>query len=165
MKQELSQIYADLSSGKLSHTGALDKIKAVKLQEQGTGIGTLLITPVWRESSVKTPAEARRVEDAERHIILCGLSHVSARQLESLAAHSHCHTLYAGAENSVAQRYSEYALACFERIQTVLRGKPQGRVLVQIVVADDEEHALLAGLTGLLKTAALEQPQLTGQLM
>src|SRR5687767_2733477 len=102
MKQELGHIYADLSNGKLSQKGALDIIRAVKLQEQGTRIGTLLVTPVWRESSVKTPAEARRVDDVERHIILCGLSHVSARQLESLAAHSHCQTVYAGAENSIA---------------------------------------------------------------
>src|SRR5206468_9143153 len=63
------------------------------------------------------------------------------------------------------QRYREYALACFERIQAILQSKPQGKVLVQIVVPNQGEQALLAGLSGLLKTAALENPKLIGQLI
>src|SRR5262249_35294480 len=35
----------------------------------------------------------------------------------------------------------------------------------QIVAADHREHAVLAGLSGLLKTAALEHPQLRGQFI
>src|SRR5262249_44963050 len=66
---------------------------------------------------------------------------------------------------NIAQRYSEYALACFERIQTILQGKPRGKALVQIVVPDHQEQALLAGLSGILKTAALENPQFVGQLI
>ncbi|MEA2488771.1 MAG: hypothetical protein QOH21_563, partial [Acidobacteriota bacterium] len=50
---------------------------------------------------------------------------------------------------------------CFERVQTILRSKPQGKVLVQVVVSDE----LLAGLSALLKTAALENPQLSGQVI
>src|SRR5262249_33102379 len=49
--------------------------------------------------------------------------------------------------------------------QSILKSKPQGRVLVQIVIANEAEHVLLAGLSGLLKTAMLENPQVAGQLI
>src|SRR6185369_17164412 len=70
-----------------------------------------------------------------------------------------------GERKTIAERYSEYALACFGRIQAILRDKPAGRVLVQIVVGDHQEQALLAGLSGLLATARLENPRLIGQLV
>ena len=38
-------------------------------------------------------------------------------------------------------------------------------MLFQIVVAEHEQGVLLAGLTGLLKTAGLENPQLLGQVI
>ena len=51
------------------------------------------------------------------------------------------------------------------RIQGILQGKSRGKVLAQIVIGNHQEQALLAGLSGLLKTAALENPRLTGQLI
>ncbi|HEX6159707.1 MAG TPA: type I polyketide synthase, partial [Thermoanaerobaculia bacterium] len=53
----------------------------------------------------------------------------------------------------------------FERIQAILQSKPAGRVLVQIVAANHQEQALFAGLSGLLRTAAMENPRFTGQLI
>ena len=165
MKKELRQIYDDLSKGKLSQEDALGRIKAIKLQGQGKRIGALLVTPVWQASGVEGSAEASKVEYTEHHVILCELSKVNVGELGSLVAHSQCLSLQAGEQKNIAQRYSEYAVACLERIQGILQGKPAGQVLVQIVVADYEEQVLFAGLTGLLKTAALENPQLTGQLI
>ena len=165
MKKELRQIYDDLSKGKLSQEDALGRIKAIRLQGQGKRIGALLVTPVWQASGEEASAEASKVEYMEHHVILCELSEVNVGELGSLVAHSQCLSLQAGEQKNIAQRYSEYAVACLERIQGILQGKPAGQVLVQIVVADYEEQVLFAGLTGLLKTAALENPQLTGQLI
>src|SRR5215469_4195684 len=164
IKQELRQIYSDLCSGKLSQKGALKRIKAVKLQEKLKKVGALQIAPVWRAIALESSSEASKLQYAQHHIILCELS-IDARKLEALVAPSHCLWLQAGEEKNIAERYSEYALACFAQIRTLLRSKPQGRMLVQIVVAGHEEQAVLAGLTGLLKTAALENPQLMGQLL
>src|SRR5207244_8558380 len=110
-------------------------------------------------------ADAGKLEFAEHHVVLCELSKVNSSKLEALVSRSHCLSLHAGQQPNIAQRYSEYALACFERIQAILQSKPQGKVLVQIVVADHQEQAVLAGLSGLLKTAALENPQFIGQLI
>jgi acyl transferase domain-containing protein/enoyl-CoA hydratase/carnithine racemase/acyl carrier protein len=130
---------------------------------QGQAIGSLLAVPVWQASGVEAPAETSPVEYTERHVVLCELW--GADQLGASLPHAHCLSLQAESQKNIAQRYSEYALACLERIQTILQGKPHGKALVQIVVPDHQEQALFAGLSGILKTAALENPQFVGQLI
>ncbi|PYS28404.1 MAG: hypothetical protein DMG11_12775, partial [Acidobacteria bacterium] len=127
--------------------------------------GSLIATPVW-QASVEASTDAHKREFAEHHVILCELSVGAVYDI----AGGHrpplqCLALEAGQHKMIAQRYSEYALACFERIRTILQGKPQGKVLFQVVIADHQEQVLLAGLSGLLKTAALENPQFIGQLI
>jgi polyketide synthase PksN len=136
-----------------------------RIAEPEQAIGTLLAVPVWEADSVEASADAGKVEIAEHHVVLCELSKVDAGMLESMLPRSRCLSLHGEQQKTVAQRYCEYAVASFEWIQTILRSKPQGKVLVQIVVGDDFERALLAGLSGLLKTAALENPRFIGQLM
>ena len=90
---------------------------------------------------------------------------MNVEKLRLLLLRSQCLVLQAGGEKDIARRYSEYAAECFAWIGAILRGKPQGRVLLQIVVAAHEQGVLSAGLTGLLKTAGLENPQLIGQVI
>src|SRR6185436_7719091 len=124
--------------------------------------GSLLAAPVWRTDAAGVPGHA---EYAEHHVILCEPSGVDAAQLASLLPQCQCVFLHAESQQTIAQRYSEYALACFERIETILRSKPRRKVLVQVVVPGNGEQSLLAGLSGLLKTVALENPQFAGQLI
>jgi polyketide synthase PksN len=162
MKQELRQIYRNLSKGDLSQKEAFEKIKAIKLQEEGEKIGALLAAPVWQ---AEAPPEGAELEYASRHVILLELSQVDANELGTLIPNSHCLSPRAEGQKNIAQRYSEYALACFEVIQGIFRGKPKGKALAQIVIGDYQEQALFAGLAGLLKTASLENPGLIGQLL
>ena len=90
-------------------------------QEIGTAaapppaIGSLLATPVWQARDEETPAGVRPTEYAEHHVVLCELSGVNAGQLASLLPHSQCLSLHGEPHQTIAQRYSEYGLACFER--------------------------------------------------
>ena len=77
-------------------------------------------------------------------------------------AEQHILSLETDSQKTIAQRYTDDALACFEQIQTIFKSKPNGKVFVQIVVRNDQEQVLQAGLSGLLKTAALENPQFAG---
>src|SRR5581483_8110749 len=131
---------------------------------QSKATGTLLAIPLWEASSVEASAEARG-EYSEHHVILCELPKVEVGKLGSMLWPSQCQLLEAGGEKNIGQRYSEYALACFERMKSILQSKPQGKVLVQVVAGGDGEQVLLAGLSGLLKTAAQENPQIVGQLI
>src|SRR6267154_2615552 len=165
MKQELRQIYDDLSIGKLSQKEALERIKELKLKERGAGTEVVSAMPVWQGSGVDAASAHGRPEYSEHQVIACELSAVSARKLESLLPNCRCLSLRTPERKNIAERYSEYAVACFERIQALLRSKPQGRLLVQIVVPSHGEQTLFAGLSGLLKTAALENPLVAGQIL
>jgi polyketide synthase PksN len=123
--------------------------------------GNLFAVPVWQTVA----PEADRLSYAEHHVLLCELPDVDAAALSALVPHSQCLSLPRIDQENIAERYSEHALSCFQRIRAILHGKPEGKVLVQIVVGGDEEQALLAGLSGLLKTAVLENPRLAGQLI
>ena len=110
----------------------------VELRELSTrplpGEDAFLAVPVWQPAAA-VPSTS---EPAERHVITCDLP-----QLD------------------LAERYSHYALACFELLRELLEQKSTARVLVQVVAADE----IFAGLAGLLKTAALENPRLAGQVI
>ena len=117
--------------------------------------GTLLAIPVWQASAGAT--QAKPIEFEEHHVVLCELPEVD-RVLPAT-------TLQASSDKNIAERFTEYAVACLERIQTVLRSKTGGTVLFQIVVPDQHEQTLFAGLTGLLRTASLESPRFIGQVL
>ena len=128
-------------------------------------VGTIFATPVWEPSTITKLSETEQLEYAEQHIILCEIHQAIAKQFGTLIPHSQCLPLEAGLDKNIAERYNEYALACFERIQKILTSKPQGKILVQIVIANNTEERLFAGLSGLLKTAALENPLINGQII
>jgi polyketide synthase PksL len=132
---------------------------------QAKTTGSLLAIPVWQAEGVAGTDGAGKPAYTEHNIILCELSEIAVDQLASLLPDSQCLSLPAWEEKNIAERYSEYALACFKRIKTVLQSKPQGKVLFQIAVGGSCKQAVFAGLWGLLKTATLENPQLIGQLL
>ena len=166
MKLKLKQIYDDLLHGRLSQEEALERIRAVKRQEQTGQVAVLLATPAWHISTVDNSVEAGKSKFAEHYVIVCELPQVKVGQLESMLGQSQCLALQSTrGETNIAQRYSEHALQCLERIQKIFEEKPAGKVLVQVVVAEEGEQALLAGLSGLLKTAELENPHIQGQLI
>ena len=122
---------------------------------------TLMAVPVWQMAE----AAAEKIDYTQHHVLLCELPKVDARKLAGSLAGSRCRSLQSGSDKTLAERYGDYALACFEHVQTLLQGKPEGKVLVQVVVPDHGEQAVFAGLSGLLKTAALENPQLATRLI
>ncbi|MCP5002639.1 MAG: SDR family NAD(P)-dependent oxidoreductase, partial [Planctomycetes bacterium] len=134
----------------------------VRAPKANNSIGTLLATPVWKERAKLS--SAARQPYAERHILLCEIQGVEARELQSLLPGSHCENLKSE-EEQIESRFTEYAVSCFEMIRKLLEKKPQGKVLIQILVPSTREQTLFAGLSGLLKTAALENPKLIGQLI
>src|SRR2546422_2147277 len=103
MKQQLRQIYDDLSNGRLSQREALERIKAIKLQEQGNGTGALLVTPVWQSNGVEVSAVASNIESTEHHVVLCELSTIDVDKLGSWLPHSHCLPLQAGQQDNIAR--------------------------------------------------------------
>ncbi|MBG6133277.1 polyketide synthase PksN [Aquimarina sp. EL_43] len=127
-------------------------------------IGILMAKPLWKSYKIPQISETIEAEFAEKHIILCEMSDIETSQFETSIQNSHCIQLEASQKN-IAARYTDYALTCFEYVQTILKNKPKEKILVQIVITNNKEQALFSGLSGLLKTAAQENPMLTGQMI
>lgn len=75
----------------------------------------------------------------------------------------HLH-LYAD-EEAIEQRFQTHAVRVFEEIRGMLESKPRGKVLIQLAVPNRGEGRIFVGLAGLLKTAALENPNLISQMI
>ncbi|MVA81559.1 SDR family NAD(P)-dependent oxidoreductase [Agrobacterium vitis] len=125
--------------------------------------GVILAVPVWVPHSGPTSADAPQL--AGHHVILCGAFASKAADIERALPGSLCQKLDVSGAAHLADAYADAALGLFEHIRTILKSKPRGQVLVQLVLADEPEQAVLMGLSGLLKTAALENPLLIGQII
>ncbi|MCP4154063.1 MAG: polyketide synthase, partial [bacterium] len=125
-------------------------------------VGTLLTTPILKETPI--PADIARQEYSDHRVILCEIEGITANELNSLVSGSLC-VEWVSNEQSLESRFTEYAIRCFETIQEILKKKPQGNVLIQIVTPYSGDQSLFAGLLGLLKTASLENRKVVGQLI
>jgi acyl transferase domain-containing protein/enoyl-CoA hydratase/carnithine racemase/acyl carrier protein len=162
MKLELVKIYQEIFSGKLTREEALEKIRRVKQQAEAKATGVLLAHPVWESAAIGTPLLA---DYTQRHVVLCELPTVDVQHMKELLPHCEVMFLSANRQQNIAERYNAYALACFELIRNILSHKPEGKILIQVVMANQQEQLIFAGISGVLKTAALENPQLIGQVI
>jgi acyl transferase domain-containing protein/enoyl-CoA hydratase/carnithine racemase/NAD(P)-dependent dehydrogenase (short-subunit alcohol dehydrogenase family)/acyl carrier protein len=169
MKQELAKIYRELSAGKLSQPEALDRIKALKQPQANKPADTLLAAPVWEPCAPPALPQDAAPAYAQHHIIACDLTHAVTAALESLIPKSRCATVQTARSGNrsgnISEAYAGVALACFETIRQILKDKTPGRSFVQLVVAERDDAQLFAGLSGMIETAALENPGVVGQIV
>ncbi|RSZ60417.1 SDR family NAD(P)-dependent oxidoreductase [Massilia atriviolacea] len=165
MKQEITNIYRALAAGKLSQQEALERIKALNKQPvKASPIATLLASPVWERCAAPAAAKDDAAAFSEHHIILCDLPQIAAAELEALLPGSRCTSVNI-VTGALSQGYADIALHCFEAIRRILESRPQGSQFVQIVVADRDDAQMFAGLSGMIDTAALENPGIVGQIV
>ncbi|QYF93474.1 SDR family NAD(P)-dependent oxidoreductase [Massilia sp. PAMC28688] len=119
---------------------------------------TAWASPQWSVQAVQAGPAPQ-----QRHIWLCGMQQIDADRI-GMAMNATGLRLPGDADDC-ATRYTQQATGCLDQLRTLLTSKLAGPALVQIVVEDDGEQALAAGLAGLLRTASQEHPQLIGQLV
>jgi amino acid adenylation domain-containing protein len=68
-------------------------------------------------------------------------------------------------QTSAEKRFEEIADSVFQKLKTILAGKPTQDLLIQVVVPLQDEGAGLQGISGLLRSASLENPQIFAQLI
>ncbi|TCS93648.1 non-ribosomal peptide synthetase [Hazenella coriacea] len=133
----------------------------VPLRESLSKTESLLLEPIWKEQVVVSEIEAP--EYVEHMVFLCEGVKVAHESISSRMEDVRVVTLdEAGTPD---KRFQTYAEQIFEYIQGAFQSRLQGNVLIQVVVSKQNEQQLFAGLTGLLKTARLENSKLIGQLI
>ena len=140
-------------------------LRALEGETDGVGLaatfGTLLLQPDWKEKAV---AGSTKRPDYLRHLVIicepCGLSQEDIEvglKAELLMLQSR--------QQAIEARFQTYVENVFEQINGILKNEPVGNVLVQVVVSMEDKRKVFSGISGLLKTARLENPKFVGQLV
>lgn len=125
--------------------------------------GFLMLEPYWKEQGVDQ--EKKIQEFAQRFVLLGGFKGISPEEIEFKLGGASCHELEPeNPEDGIDKRFQKCVKRVFEAIQDILKAKHSGRVLFQIVVRAHDEP-IYSGLSGLLKTAHIENPMFIGQLI
>jgi polyketide synthase PksN len=135
------------------------------LGNNSQAIATRLFEPTWSEAQVGGAGD--QVTET-RWVILCpspvrrDLDSLK-RQYDELLSREENTTNFSWIETtgSVAECYGQTVVAVIATLQEIVKSKLSDEVLVQIVVEDEA----LSGLSGLVQTARLENPNLLVQLV
>ncbi|KPA18737.1 polyketide synthase, partial [Candidatus Magnetomorum sp. HK-1] len=120
----------------------------------------LLTEPHWTPHSIDPKGMQ---PDYEQYIIFyCDPVKLNMKKLKT----SGVQCIKLSSENKkIEKKFQDHAVFIFEKIQAIVRSKPKGMILIQIVFSRSSDHNLLLGLSGILKTAHLENPKIIGQVI
>ena len=164
MKEKLKKIYQDLSQGRLTKSEALERIRQIKSNQQLTPARSLFAARIWQQKPINDNGEAVLQSELTKYVFVIDMPNVSSSRLDELLVQTTCSFVQADSEN-IAENYKQVTLKCFDSVKGILRQKNKGKILFQIVVPDLNEKSLYAGLSGLVKTANLENPNFIGQII
>jgi polyketide synthase PksN len=125
-------------------------------------IETLMLKPCWKTQ--EAPEKAFTGAYARHLVILCEPDGISADSVENRMKRVRCLTLNSK-QARIDRRFHSHASRVLEEIHNILESKPENDVLIQIVVFSRDERQLFAGLSGILKTARMENPKILGQII
>ncbi|EDP94607.1 polyketide synthase of type I [Kordia algicida OT-1] len=128
---------------------------------EATETEKLFFTPQWQETKVEG---TQKRDVAQYHTILLDLPQIKTTQLETAIGNNVCTNISLKKENLHAQ-YHQYATACFEYIKNLQKEKFIGNQHIWFVIPNTEQYAPLQGVYGLLRTAMLENPKISGQIL
>ena len=131
-------------------------------------VDTVVLTPAWRPAPHAGHAGAPDREAIDRHVVLCGSrdrAHAVQAALRERGRSRTSVVALASSDATLAGRFTDGALQVFALIQRVIRGKARARTALHVVVPGDGPDAVFAALAGMIRTASLEYPKLSGQLL
>ena len=124
--------------------------------------GTMVLESFWKEKPVDE--QTALVEYSQRLVVLCELDKLSVEELETQVKGVRFLTLEANGEN-IGGRFKKYTAKIFDEIRNILKNTPTEAVLIQVLIGQKAEKKIYSALSGLLKTARLENPKCLGQII
>ncbi|MBY9081324.1 SDR family NAD(P)-dependent oxidoreductase [Paenibacillus sp. HN-1] len=143
------------------HEVASDSEPSVSIQAPAAP-GKLMLQPCWQEKAAFHEAAAPSYEKVL--VMLCEPCGISPEGIAERMDGVRCISLQSE-KKGMDERFQDYTLQAFREIRSLIEGRPQGKVLIQVVIPGQEENQVCFGLSGLLRTASLENPKLVGQII
>ncbi|MEM9214083.1 MAG: SDR family NAD(P)-dependent oxidoreductase [Cyanobacteria bacterium P01_F01_bin.150] len=131
--------------------------------------GTLICYPYWQEKSAVATSNPSAY--AKHLVFLCGVSHISAADIEALMPGVECidlcasDPLAASDGEPLVTLYRESFTYVFETIQTILANRVRGKIFIQCIVPQQTQLQCFSALAGMLKTVQQENPKVLGQIL
>jgi polyketide synthase PksN len=119
----------------------------------------LILEPVW----IERDAPKEKLEFQERLVFLCKQDNINPKHIEEGMEAVRCVAAEFGTDDDSA--FQRCAIHLFREIKGILSVKHKGKVLIQVIVPSEDEQQLFVALSGLLKTASLENNKLVCQLI
>ncbi|VXD25119.1 SDR family NAD(P)-dependent oxidoreductase [Planktothrix paucivesiculata] len=132
-----------------------------KAIQESKAIGTWMGFPVWQE---KPLSEKIHSEFAQHIVMLFEMEWFSKQSVESQIEGATCIHLTTKTK-TLAKSFQEISVQVFEQIKGVIYEKNKGVTFIQILIPSSGEMSLFSALTGLLRTAHLENPAILGQVI
>ncbi len=134
---------------------------------EGTKRELAFYVPSWQESNIAQEGTVK-MEDGQHVAVLCGGDEQwcrgVAKSLQEQRAGIKC-IVIPSPQQEVAARFQDCAAMVLEEVSRIFKEKANEGVLLQVVVPNEGEDQVLAGLSGFLRTARLENPRLVGQVV
>ncbi|MBO0344280.1 amino acid adenylation domain-containing protein [Roseibium sp. CAU 1637] len=121
----------------------------------------LILTPVWQDKPIMTPDP---VTAGQRTVVLCGCLSRNGHLAGQLSASGVDVVRLTAPDETVDKQYAYYAVRLLDLLKQPAAQPSQSRTF-QVVVSGQGDDALLEGLGGLLRCAALEQGELSCQII
>ena len=122
---------------------------------------TLMCNFVWKEKAV--PSKINHPEYS-KHLVILGDVPFLPEAVEPNTAGVNWIRLQSR-EKTLENRFEDFAIQVFETIRNLLEASHRGEMIVQLLIPGHGPGRFLSGLSGLLKTAHLENPKFTGQVI
>lgn len=167
--KSFKEIYEALAAGNITQqqaAAAMQKLKSLSPHDNKTMERDFLVAGFdWQDSSLIAPTAKSAGHVDQWHVWLAGFESGVCKQLQTLIADAECSDLGVKQNESIADSYEHFAIACFAQIKQLLNAKSIARKLVQVVIPVDDGQGIYPAIIGMLKTATLENPQLKIQLI
>lgn len=131
------------------------KVRSLKDQD------ILMIEPFWQRKEIVRSGKA--VPPAQHLIIVIENNQLAG----ALSSQLHDATVVRLQDSglSSAENFGNYAIRVFKEVKQLLASRPKNNILVQVIVPENSEKHVFLAISGLLKTAGLENPVFAGQII
>ncbi|MEU8698861.1 SDR family NAD(P)-dependent oxidoreductase [Streptomyces sp. NPDC048680] len=128
-------------------------------------VGTALFVPRWTPRPASgAPGPAAGFPYRRHVVILCGTPAALRDGVERLLPGVRCHAVTT-AKQRPESRFTDLSRQVFELVRTLVGEAHEGATLVQVVTSAAEDEETGPALSALLRTTALENPRVTGQVL
>ncbi|WP_113672094.1 SDR family NAD(P)-dependent oxidoreductase [Vallitalea guaymasensis] len=122
----------------------------------------VVLSPKWEERIL--PFENKRCEYKQRLVIFCEPNICNIDKLTVQEKYVE-YLILQSEQDDIDERFQNYTLQIFKRIQEYICKDSTDKILIQIIVQDKAQQEIFSAFHALIKTAMLENPKITGQLI